>query len=343
MAQCGFAVVGAGLWGAQHARVLATLPEAALVAVCDIDRSRAEAMRARYGAARAYTDIAALLADPAVEAVTVATPDFAHAAIIRAALAAGKHVMSEKPLATDLAETERIVEEARRSGRKLMVDFHNRVSPAVVALRDAIAAGELGQPIHCALRLSNTTFVPREMLSWAARSSALWFLGSHAVDALRFVTGDEVVRVQAVRRDGHLRSLGVDTADVHLSLLQLRSGAVATLENSWVLPPDSPMVFDFRIEVVGDKGSVQVSTADNGAFRKFTGGGLRSADLFGATPAAPGRIGGFVYEAIAQFVDAVVADGPLLARAEDGLAVVKVLAAIEEAARTGRTVRVADA
>jgi len=340
MTQHGFAVIGAGLWGAQHARVLSTLPEAELVAVCDVDGARAEAMRNRFGANQAYTDVGELLANPAIQAVTVATPDFAHSAIILAALAAGKHVMSEKPLATDLAETERVVAAARQSDRLLMLDFHNRVNPPVAALRDAVAAGELGRPIHGSLRLSNTTFVPREMLSWAGQSSALWFLGSHAVDALRFVTGDEVERVQAVRRDGFLKGLGVDTADVHLALLHLRSGAVVTLENSWVLPPDSPMVFDFRLELVGEKGSVQVSTADNGAFRKFTGSGLRSADLFGAVPAGPGRIGGFVYEAIARFVDAVVAGGPLLATAEDGLAATRILAAIEEAAATGATVAV---
>src|ERR1700761_5143763 len=153
MARHGFAVVGAGLWGAQHARVLSTLPEADLVAVCDVDAGRAEAMRARFGARQAYTDLAALLANPAIEAVTVATPDFAHSAIILAALAAGKHVMSEKPLATDVAETERVVAAAKQSGRMLMLDFHNRVNPPVVALREAVAGGELGRLIHGGLRL----------------------------------------------------------------------------------------------------------------------------------------------------------------------------------------------
>ncbi len=100
------------------------------------------------------------------------------------------------------------------------------------------------------------------------------------------------------------------------------------------------MVYDFRIELTGEKGAVQLSTADNGAFRKFVGGGLRSADLFGSTPAAGHRIGGFVYEAIARFVDAVVADAPLLADAWDGVAVTRVLAAIETAARTGERVAV---
>jgi len=336
----GFGIVGAGLWGSQHAKVLSTLPQADLVAVCDVDPARAEAMKVRYGARRVHATVEALVADPEIEAVTVATPDFAHAEIIRAGLAAGKHVMSEKPLATTVAESEAVAEAARRSGRKLMVDFHNRVSPAIVAAREAIASGEIGRPLHLAARLNNTVFVAREMLSWAARSSALWFLGSHAVDALRFITGDEIRRVQAVRRDGHLAAQGIATADVHLALLEFRSGAVATLENSWVLPADSPMVFDFRIEIVAERGAVQVNTADNAAFRKFAGQGLRATDLFGATPAAPGRIGGFVYEAIARFVDAVVSDGPLLADAEDGVAATRVLAAIEEAARTGQGVMV---
>ncbi|GAB0119150.1 Gfo/Idh/MocA family protein [Acidisoma sp. 7E03] len=341
MTQTGFAIVGAGLWGSQHARVLSTLPAARLVAVCDTDGARAEAMRAQFGAERAYTDLGQLLADREVDAVTVATPDFAHAAIILAALAAGKHVMSEKPLATDLAETERVVAAAANSDRILMLDFHNRVNPAVAALQETVARGEIGRVIHGNLRLSNTTFVPREMLRWAGQSSALWFLGSHAVDALRFVTGDEVVAVQAVRRDGFLKGLGVETADVHLALLQLASGAVVTLENSWVLPPDSPMLYDFRLELVGEAGAVHVSTADNGAFRKFTGQGLRATDLFGSTPAGIGRIGGFVYEAIARFVDAVVAGGPLLATAADGLAATRILSAIEAAAASGETIRLA--
>lgn len=339
MTQKGFAVVGAGLWGSQHARVLKTLPEARFVAVCDTDAARAEAVRAQYGAERAYTDLAQMLADPEISAVTVATPDFAHSAIILAALAAGKHVMSEKPLATDLAETERVVAAAAASGQLLMLDFHNRVNPAVAALQETVARGDLGRIIHGHLRLSNTTFVPLEMLNWAGNSSALWFLGSHAVDALRFVTGDEVVAVQAARRDGFLKGRGVATADVHLAILHLASGGVVTLENSWVLPPDSPMVFDFKLELVGERGSVQVATADNGAFRQFIGQGLRGADLFGGTPAGAGRIGGFVYEAIARFVDAVVSGGPLLATAADGLAATRILTAIEQAAASGGTVQ----
>lgn len=336
-----FGVIGAGLWGSFHCKTLNALPGAELVAVCDLDPKRAQAMQAQFGARRAYTDYRELIADPEVEAVTVATPDFAHGDIVLAALKAGKHVLSEKPLATTLAEAEEIARLAAKSSAKVMVDFHNRVNPAVHAVKEAIGAGEIGLPLHASARLSNTLFVPFELLSWAAKSSALWFLGSHAVDALRFALGAEVTRVQAMKRHGFLAGQGVDTADVHLALLEFDNGLVASLENSWVLPRDLPLVFDFRCEIVGEKGSLAIDTAQNGTFKKYTGGGLRGGDMLGVTPAGGGRIGGFVMEAIARFVDAVTLGMPVLADAEDGLQVTRVLTAIEEAARTGESIKIA--
>jgi predicted dehydrogenase len=336
-----FGVVGAGLWGSFHCKTLNALPNAELAAVCDIDPERARAMQEQFGARKAYTDYRELIADPDVEAVTVATPDFAHADIVVAAIKAHKHVLSEKPLATTLDEAEKIAALAAKSPAKVMVDFHNRVNPAVHAVKEAIGAGEIGLPLHASARLSNTLFVPFELLSWAARSSALWFLGSHAVDALRFALGAEVVRVQAMKRHGFLASQGIDTADVHLALLEFDNGAVASLENSWVLPRDLPLIFDFKVEIVGEKGSLQIDTAQNGTFKKYTGAGLRGGDMLGVTPAAGGRIGGFVMEAIARFVDAVTLGTPVLADAEDGLQVTRVLTAIEEAAKTGETIKLA--
>jgi predicted dehydrogenase len=334
-----FGVIGAGLWGSFHCKTLTALPNAELAAVCDLDPQRAGAMQKQFGAAKAYTDYRELIADPKVEAVTVATPDFAHGDIVLAAIKAGKHVMSEKPLATTLAEAETIAELAGNSKVKVMVDFHNRVNPAVHAVKEAIGSGEIGSPLHASARLSNTLFVPFELLSWASKSSALWFLGSHAVDALRFTLDSEVVRVQAMKRHGFLASQGVDTVDVHLALLEFDNGVVASLENSWVLPRDLPLVFDFKVEIVGEKGSLAIDTAQNGTFKKYAGAGLRGGDMLGVTPASGGRIGGFVMEAIARFVDAVTQGTPVLADAVDGLEVTRVLTAIEEAAKTGNSVK----
>lgn len=337
-----FGVVGAGLWGSFHCKTLNSIPAAELYAVCDLNPERAAEMQRQFGATKVYADFRELIADPDVEAVTVATPDFAHGDIVLAAIEAGKHVMSEKPLATTVAEAEAIANAAAKSGVKVMVDFHNRVSPPIVAVKQTVADGEIGMPLHASARLSNTTFVPFELLSWAAKSSALWFLGSHALDMLRFIMNAEVKRVQAMVRHGHLASQGVDTADVHMALLEFDNGVVATLQNSWVLPLDLPSIVDCRIDIVGEKGAVEAYPTMNDVVKKYVGNGLRGADVIGVTPTAGGRIGGFVTEAIARFVDAVVLDAPVLADARDGFMVTRVLAAIEESAKTGKTITFAD-
>jgi predicted dehydrogenase len=331
-------IVGAGLWGANHARVFATLPQTKVVAVCDTSRERAEAMALETEATARYTAYEDLIADPAVEAVSVATPDFTHAPIILAALGAGKHVLSEKPLATTLEEAETIAAAAERSSGKLMVDFHNRVNPAIVQVKQAVSAGEIGSPVHGYARLSNTLFVPLKMLSWASKSSALWFLGSHVVDVLRFVLADEVTRVFSVARRGVLSGRGVETEDVHLSTIEFGKGTAVVMENSWILSPDNPMVFDFKLELVGDKGQIQTDPSHNGAIRRLTGEGLKYADLLGISPSGGTRIGGFVLESIARFVDAVLDGAPLLADVKDGLAATRVLAAIEQSVASGQPV-----
>jgi predicted dehydrogenase len=331
-------IVGAGLWGANHARVFKALPQTEIVAVCDASRERAEAMALFAGGRSVYTSYEDLIADPAVEAISIATPDFTHTPIILAGLHAGKHVLSEKPLATTLEEAEAIAAAAAKSAGKLMVDFHNRVNPAIVQVRDAIRSGEIGRPVHGYARLSNTTFVPLKMLSWAAKSSALWFLGSHVLDVLRFVLADEVKRVYAVSRSGVLSSQGVETQDVHLSTIEFSRGAVIVMENSWILAPDNPMLFDFKLEFVGDRGQIQADPSHNGAVRRMTGQGLKYSDLLGIAPTGSGRVGGFVLEAIAQFVDAVLDGAPLMADVEDGLATTRVLAAIERSVVSGQPV-----
>ena len=331
-------IVGAGLWGANHAHVFGILPQTEIVAVCDVSVDRGEQMRAKTGAKAAYARFEDLISHDGLDIVSVATPDFAHTPVILAALAADKHVLTEKPLATTLNEANVVAAAAAKSKGKLMIDFHNRVNPAVVQLRDAVASGEIGRPVHGSSRLSNTTFVPLEMLSWASKSSALWFLGSHVVDAWRFVLSDEVKRVYAVSREGVLAGRGVATKDVHVSILEFAKGAVITMENSWLLSPDNPMVFDFKLELVGDMGQIQADPSHNGAVRRMTGKGLKYSDLLGVAPTGEGRIGGFVLELIARFVDAVADDAPLLADASDGLANTRALAAIEQSAASGQPV-----
>ena len=338
MDRVGFGVIGAGLFGENHALVYSRLPGVELVAVCDQNAERAREVATRYGARAHYTDYQQLLADPNIRAVSIATPDFAHAEIAMAAAEAGKHILCEKPLATTVEEAQAIVDAATRAGVKLMVDFHNRVNPPFVAARDNVQSGTIGTPAYGYARLSNTTFVPLEMLRWADRSSALWFLGSHAVDIMRFILNDTVVRVQAVSRSGILQGKGVNTPDFHVAIAEFARGAVVTFEHAWILPRSQPMVYDFKLELLGSDGAVYVDSSHHGAFELHANERLSYGDILGTTPTSDLRIGGFVLEAIARFTDAVLYDRPVLATGEDGVEATRIVAAIERSAETGQPV-----
>jgi predicted dehydrogenase len=338
MDRVGFGVIGTGLFGENHALVYSRLPGVELVAVCDQNEARAREIAEKYGARSHCTDYEQLLADPSIQAVSIATPDFAHAEIALAAAQAGKHILCEKPLATTVEEAQAIVDASARAGVKLMVDFHNRVNPPFVAARELVQSGALGTPAYGYARLSNTTFVPLEMLTWADRSSALWFLGSHAVDIMRFILNDTVVRVQAVSRAGILQDLGVDVPDFHVAIAEFSGGAVVTFEHAWILPRSQPMVYDFKVELLGSEGAVYIDSSHHGALELHTGGRLSYGDVLGATPTSDLRIGGFVTEAIAQFADAVLYDRPVLATGEDGLEATRIVTAIQRSAETGQPV-----
>ena len=338
MERVGFGVIGAGLFGENHAIVYSRAPGVELAAVCDQNEARAREVAERYGARAWYTDYEQVLADPEIGAVSIATPDFAHAEIALAAAKAGKHILCEKPLATTVAEAQAIVDAAAEAGVTLMVDFHNRANPPFVAAREQVRSGAIGTPAYGYVRLSNTTFVPLEMLSWANRTSALYFLGSHAVDVMRFILDDTVVRVQAASRSGILQGMGVDAPDFHVAIAEFSRGAVVTFEHAWILPRSQPMVYDFKLELLGSEGAIYLDPSHHGAVELHTGGRLSYGDVLGVTPTSDLRVGGFVLEAISRFVDAVLHGRPVLATGEDGLEATRIVAAIERSAETGQAV-----
>ncbi len=335
MDQVGFGVIGVGIFGELHAMTYSRLPEARLVAVCDLNEQRAAEVARKYGAVAYTTDYHELLANPEIKAVSIATPDFAHRDIVIAAARAGKHILVEKPLATTVEDAEAILTAVKEAGVKLMVDFHNRCNPAFANAKQAIEAGDVGRPVYVYARLSNTTYVATQMLSWGSKTSALWFLGSHIMDLVHWLLEDEPRRVYAVTRSGILKARGVDTQDFHVAIVEFKGGAVATLENAWILPETEPMVFNFKFELLGSQGSIYANTSDHRATEKYTITGSSLPDVLGVIPTSPLRIGGFVLEAIGRFVDAVVHDRPVLATGEDGLLVTRVLRAIIKSTETG--------
>lgn len=340
MAKKRFALVGAGLFGEMHARAYHSHPEAELAVVCDLNGDRAKEIAEEYGSGKHLTDWREVAGDASIDGVSVATPDFAHTEIAVGMAEAGKHVMVEKPLATTVADCEKIIAAAQRSGVKLMNAYHNRWHPAFHEAWRRARAGEIGDVRYLYFRLSNTTFVPLQMLAWAEKSSVLWFLGSHATDMACWLIGERPQRVYSVTRREILKEMGVDTPDLFASTLEFPSGAVAMLENVWLLPQSAPNVVDVKCEVVGTKETMYLNTSHHAAFEIYTPEGAKYADMFGA-PQVHEKYTGFMIESLRHFADCVCYDRTPLVTGEDGLEVTRVLCALEESARIGQPVELA--
>jgi predicted dehydrogenase len=339
MPQKRFAIIGVGLFGEMHARAYTSHPEAELAVVCDLNADRAREVAAKYQVPKHTTDWREVVADKSLDAVSVATPDFAHTEIAVAAAKAGKHLLIEKPLATTVAEGEQIVAAAKAAGVKVMVDFHNRWNPVFHEAHRRVRSGDIGSPRFVYYRLSNTTYVPLRMLSWASKSSVLWFLGSHAIDMTCWLIGEWPRRVYSVSRREVLKGLGVDTPDLFQSTLEFPGGAVASIENVWFLPETSPNVVDVKCEFVGSKETMYLNTSSHGAFTIHGGEGVKYADVMGA-PLVHGKFYGFQIESIRHFADCVAHDKDPLVPGEVGLEVTRVACAIEQSAATGQPVEV---
>lgn len=332
------AVIGCGIWGKAHAEVFARHPLGRLVAVADRDEGRAREVAAEH-AVPWYTDYRRMLETVDCDAVGIATPDFAHAEPLLAAVGRGRHALCEKPLVTRREELERVDEAVRRSGCRVMVDYHNRWNPPFAITRQRLADGELGDPVHAYLRLNDIVWVPLEYISWAASSSIVWFLGSHAVDSLSWLFGDRVTRVYSVRHDGILKSRGIEAADAYLSTLEFSRGGIAQIENGWITPNTNPFINDFKFNLLCTRGMVNMDLSSSSFFEMYTERKVEHPDFF-IKPRVHGTPTGFAYEAIRDFVTRLYRDEEFVAPYAESVAVNRVLFAILESAEKRAPVEV---
>ena len=249
------AVIGLGNIGRTHSRVYQSNKLAELVAVCDMDRARADAAAKEFGVP-AYYDVEELLRSAEFSAVSVATAGIEngshHYQPTMQALRAGKHVLVEKPISNNLGQAKEMVAEARRRGVCFAVDLNHRFTPATRLAKQKITSGELGEVL----------FVNMNLWIGNRRDEPEYYhlraLHSHSVDVMRHLGGD-VARVQAFFFKGPGRK-SWSNASINM---QLASGAVGHLTGSYDMHgPDRHSIE--RAEVGGNKGRVVIdnSTVD---------------------------------------------------------------------------------
>lgn len=309
------AVIGLGIWGQNHALTYHKYHRSKLVVVCDMNETRAKEMAAKYGCD--YTTDYNELASADIDAVSVATPDFAHYEPVMAMVRAGKHVLVEKPFTTTVAEAKAIVAAQQAAGVQGMVDFQQRWVPNNLILKEYFEAGKLGDPVMAYARLSDAIQVAKNWLSWAGKSGPHWFLFPHTMDLVRWFFQQEPVEVFAKGRKGVLSSLGVDTFDAIQALVQFSGNAFATFETNWIVPDAAPSVVDCEMALYGTKGKAEADPDFHGLSittdrHDYPWVPVGRTNLYG-------KLNSYIYEPIQHFVDCVVDDTPPTATFADGL------------------------
>jgi predicted dehydrogenase len=326
------AIVGAGIWGENHAKIYKAHPFCEVVAVSDEKPGKAKNMADKVGIPQSYDDYEEMIRNCGCDAVAIVTPDFAHAKIAIKAAEHKKHVLVEKPLATTREEVYAMLEAFEKHKVRAMVDLHNRWSPPFNVAHQSVENGELGTPYQAYMRLNDTKWVATDMLPWAAKSSILWFLGSHSLDTLRWFFNDDVARVYSVSREGILKGLGVDTVDVYLTTLEFKNGGIAQMENGWITPNANPCLNDIKFSILGDKGMINLDVSNHNLIQKYTDNKVTTPDIV-VQHSIFGFPKGFAFESIRSFVDCILSGEEFRLTVQDAANTSLALLAVMESAR----------
>jgi predicted dehydrogenase len=227
MSPIGLAVIGAGYWGPNLIRASLATPSIRVEWLCDLDVDRAKAVLGNSTAIRVTDSYDAVLADPAVAAVAIATPAGTHFDLVRAALEAGKHVLVEKPLTPSVAEGQKLAELADRSGLVLMCDHTYCYTPAVQRIRELIRSGDIGDVQFIDSVRINLGLVQSDV-------DVLWDLAPHDLSILDFVLPDDVRPVAVAAHVGD--PIGAGRACLAYLSVWLSNGALAHVHVNWLSP-----------------------------------------------------------------------------------------------------------
>jgi 1,5-anhydro-D-fructose reductase (1,5-anhydro-D-mannitol-forming) len=323
----GWGIVGLGrIAGTEIAPAITASASGALISVVSRDQGRAEAFAREHGAASAVDDYAKMLANPAVGAVYIATPNAQHAEQVVAAARAGKHVLCDKPLALKVADARRCIAECRSAGVGLGITFQTRFFDGMPEAAGLIRDGGIGRVVTAEAQIGTRGSLPRGWRTDPALAGlgTLNNIGVHALDILRYLIGSEVLEVAAMASSEP--GFEIDTTD--LVLLRFSNGALGQLNASQAVPHPRD-----DIALYGTEGRVlapNLSRPDRDSVMSFiTRDGEREF---------PVSSRGSYLRTVKAFTEAVENGRDPSPSGEDGLRSVELTAAIADSIRQRRIV-----
>jgi UDP-N-acetylglucosamine 3-dehydrogenase len=242
MSKLGVAVIGTGFWGKNHARVYKELTSTELVAICDVNAERAKAVAEQFDV-KAYTDSAQMLKDKNIEGVSVCTWSTYLAEEAHKALEAGKHVLVEKPMATNSKQAQELYNLAQQNDLHLTVGFLTRFIPGVQVIREAIEKKKVGDLV-CATSKRVNPWPERIGDVGVVKDSAI-----HDIDVMRFISQQDPVTVYAKMGSRRIKKFE-DYAHI---MLTYDNGESAFIEANWLTPSKTRM-----LTVTGSEGIMKL-------------------------------------------------------------------------------------
>ncbi len=324
-------LLGAGRIAGVHATAISSNPGSRLVAISDINPAAAQKLAAQYGVEARTND--AIIDDPTIDAVLIATSTDTHSDLIERATAAGKAVLCEKPVDLSLARAQKCLKAAKATGRPVMIGFNRRFDPNFSTLKAAADRGEIGK----SELLSITSFDPAPPpVAYIKVSGGIFRdMMIHDFDMANFIMGAAPASVMAVGTsivDPEIGAVGdVDTAVVTLSYAD---GRIAVIKNS----RRAVYGYDQRLELLGSEGLLQAQNMLENTVVKSTVGGVTGAKptYFFLERYMPAYAAEW-----AAFVTAVAGSSKLPVTLEDGVSALAMAEAATLSAKSGKPVTLA--
>ena len=349
-------IIGCGI-GIFHLEGFEKEPRAEVVALAGLDTDRCVMLQTKFGVPRRYGDYSEMLADPDIDAVSIAVPNHLHLPVTLDALAAGKHVLVEKPLARNVIEGQQMIDAAHAAGRILMIIFNRRGRHDVQLVKQEVEGGRLGRVYHAKAFWMRRSGIPG-LGSWftnkeLAGGGPLIDLGVHALDMSLWILGNpRPVAVSAAtyaalgpqgkgQWQGGRFTVTPDVAyeveDFATALIRFEDGMTLQLDASWA--GYTGHTDEFGVSLMGDKGGAEIHVkdyADTGTLRFF-------GEIDGTpTVSQPSLLKTHGHGEMAKAFVASILDGaPVSPSAEEGLERVRLIEAIYRSAAEGREIEIA--
>lgn len=329
-------IIGMGIRGTMFADTIAQNHFAELAAFSEYNDEVLEKVKSLYPVP-AYKDFKDMIEKENMDAVIVATPDFLHKEAVIFAAEHGLAILCEKPFSTSVAECEEMAAAIKKNKVKCLLAFENHWNLPFVSAKNEIDAGAIGNVLNVNCRLNDTIFVPTELLPWAKKGSSVgWFLFPHMVDMISWFSGKEVESVYAVGTKKKLVSMGIDLYDTIQTVLNYTDGTHSTISSSWVLPNSMPLIYDLKMEIIGEEGVLYLDTNDQ---MLKHGGAQKYSHVHTMGTAINGLSTGGSNFMVHYFIDALRNNEPIEANETAGLINTKIIAAIHESVESGQVVK----